>query len=277
MKADKGATNKKQIACAKDLLDDAARVRKVTEGAALAGYSQRKSCNIASDVTDDELRRNASHHGFMAQANYVVNIGVNLQQLKEFERAVSRLETEHGGGTMTKKFGNFSSNCKAKQRSLNTGPRGLDLTDKIVARGSGTEVACESTSVAVGGVSVGGGGTSLRKSPHPIFTSGINKIWGLVKGANARELHLNADKKDLTTEMKLSRKIAKKTSKKMRLGKDDHEYFVQCMLATDGVPLSQATLYENGDVMTKDGRTFCSQHAVKQFRNATDTDSEEDN
>ena len=68
-----------------------------------------------------------------------------------------------------------------------------------------------------------------------------------------------------------------KTSNKMRLDKDDHEYFVQCMLATDGVPLSQATLYENGDVMTKDGRTFCSQQAVKQFRNATDTDSEEDN
>ena len=81
------------------------------------------------------------------------------------------------------------------------------------------------------------------------------------------------DKKDLTSEMKLSRKIAKKSAKKMKLDKDDHEDFVQCMLATDGVSLSQATAYENGDVMTKDDRTFCSQQAVKQFRNATDTDS----
>jgi len=52
----------------------------------------------------------------------------------------------------------------------------------------------------------------------------------------------------------------------MKLDKDDHEDFVQCMLATDGVSLSQATAYENGDVMTKDGRTFCSQQAIKQFR-----------
>jgi shikimate 5-dehydrogenase len=49
------------------------------------------------------------------------------------------------------------------------------------------------------------------------------------------------------------------------------------MLATDGVSLSQATVYENGDVMTKDGHTFFSQQAIKQFRNATDTDPEEDN
>ena len=148
----------------------------------------------------------------------------------------------------------------------------MDLTDDIAARGSGTEVASGSASVAVGG-----GGTSLRKPPHPIFTLGFNKIWGRVKGANAHELHLNVDKKDCTSEMKLSRKIAKKSAKKMKLDKDDHEDFVQCMLATDGVSLIQATAYENGDVMTKDGRTFCSQRSIKQFSNSTDTYSEEDN
>jgi hypothetical protein len=41
---------------------------------------------------------------------------------------------------MTKKYGNLSSNRKAKQRSRNTGPWGLDLMDDIAARGSGTEV-----------------------------------------------------------------------------------------------------------------------------------------
>ena len=242
MKADEGSTNKKEIACAKDLLEDAARVQNVTEGAALAANScQRKSCNIASDVTDDELWRNTSHQGFIAQENYSVNTGVNLQQYTEFERAVSTLETKNGGGTMTKKYG----------KSRNTGPKVLDLTDDIAACGSGTVVASGSASALVGG-----GGTLLRKPPHPIFTSGFNKIRGCVKGANARELHLNVDKKDLTSEMKLSRKIAKKTAKKMKLDKDDNEDFVQCMLATDGISLSQATAHENGDVMTKDGRTF---------------------
>ena len=280
MKANDGVTKKKEIACAKDLLDDAARVRNVTEEAALAAnIYQRKSSNISSDVTDDELRRNATHQGFIAQANYVVNNDVNLRQYTEFERAVSILETEQGGGTMTRKYGNIADNRKAMQRSRNTGPRGLALMDDIATPGPGIEVASGSASVATGV-----GGTSLRKSPHPqldIFTlkttSGIDKIWSRSKGANARDLHLNVDKHNLTSDMKLSRKIAKKTAKKMKLEESGHEEIVRCMLATDGISLSQATAYENGDVTTKDGRTFCSQQAVKQFRNATDSDSDDDN
>ena len=102
---------------------------------------------------------------------------------------------------MTKKYGNVSNNPKANQRSRNTGPsRGLDLMDESAARGPGTEVASGSASVAAGN----GGTSSLYDRAQQLKkTSGINIIWICSKGANARDLHLNVDKKDLISDMKL--------------------------------------------------------------------------
>jgi hypothetical protein len=51
--------------------------------------------------------------------------GVNYQQLTEFEAAISMLEQDHGGSTMTSSGVNLSSSRAAKQRARNTGPLGL--------------------------------------------------------------------------------------------------------------------------------------------------------
>jgi hypothetical protein len=73
---------------------------------------------FASSVSDTYLRRIAAHQGFLSQANHVIRRGVNYQQLTEFEAAISTLEQDNGGSTMT-------SSRAAKQRARNTGPLGL--------------------------------------------------------------------------------------------------------------------------------------------------------
>ena len=85
---------------------------------------------------------------------------------------------------------------------------------------------------------------------------------------------MDVEKDDLTDPMKKSKKIAKKTAKKMKQDDGDHLDSVYCMLATDGIPLSQATAYEGGDVKNKHGGTFCSQRALRQYRNSNESDSD---
>ena len=80
---------------------------------------------IASSISDIYLRRNAAHQGFLSQANHVIRRGVNYQQLTEFEAAISTLEQDNGGSTMTSSGVNLSSSRAAKQRARNTGPLGL--------------------------------------------------------------------------------------------------------------------------------------------------------
>jgi hypothetical protein len=292
------------IARADNLLNDAARVRDLTAETSLAASQfQRKSGMIASDVSNEDLQRSAFAQSFLAQANYVTNAGFNLQQYEQLESAVSVLETQHGGATMTKN-GNVSGNRKAKQRSMNTGPEGLNLTDEIVAHGKRRGHGSVAAFACGGG---GGGGndvamSSSRKSPHingtsgggnvtlsgypkfDIFAplaaqskkrSGTDRIWGRTRGANARELHLDIAKDDLTSPMKKSKRVAKKTAKKMKQDDGDHLDSVHCMLATDGIPLSQATAYEEGDVRNKHGGTFCSQRALRQYRNSNESDSDD--
>ena len=86
---------------------------------------------------------------------------------------------------------------------------------------------------------------------------------------------MDIDKDDLTSPMKSSKKIAKKTAKKMKQDGADFADHVHCMLATDGIPLSQATAYEIGTVKNKNDLTFCSQRAVKQYRNSNDSDADD--
>ena len=294
MKATAGETKKKGIASANDLLNDAARVRDLTAETSLAASQfQRKSGMIASDVSNEDLQRSAFAQSFLAQANYVTKAGFNLQQYKQLESAVSVLETQHGGATMTKN-GNVSGNRKAKQRSMNTGPKGLNLTDEIVAHdsrhghgsvaafasggggGGGNDVTMSSSRKLphINGTSGGGNVMLSRHPPLDLFKpfaaqqktkSGADKIWDRTKVANARELHLDVDKNDLTSPMTKSKRIAKKTATKMKQDNGDHLDSVYCMLATDGIPLSQATAYEGGDVKNKHGGTFCSQLALRQY------------
>jgi hypothetical protein len=52
------------------------------------------------------------------------------------------------------------------------------------------------------------------------------------------------------------------------------DVIVQGLLATDGVNLSQATKYVEG--ATINGNNFCSQKAVKRYRNGFESDSDSD-
>jgi hypothetical protein len=104
----------------------------------------------------------------------------------------------------------------------------------------------------------------------------MKKIWDRAKGRNAKEKHMDTDKDDLTAEQKKQRKRARKTSKSMAKRDSSYENVVAEILATDGVPLSQATAYEKGSVSNQKGSKFYSQDALKQYRNGVETDSDDD-
>ena len=119
-------SKKKAVANARDLMDDAVRVRSLEYEAAFDLYSNERNAGmIASSVSDSYLHRNAAHQGFLSQANHVIRKGINYQQLTEFEAAISTLEQDNGGSTMTSSGVNLSSSRAAKQRARNTGPLGL--------------------------------------------------------------------------------------------------------------------------------------------------------
>jgi hypothetical protein len=109
-------SKKKAVAYARDLMDDAARVCSLEYEAAFDSYSNKRNAGmIASSVLDSYLHRNAAHQGFLSQANHVICKGVNYQQLTDFEAAISALEQDNGGLTMTSSGVNLSSSCAAKQ------------------------------------------------------------------------------------------------------------------------------------------------------------------
>lgn len=107
---------------------------------------------------------------------------------------------------------------------------------------------------------------------------GKAKIWKRTRNANERKKMMDVDKEDLDETQRRERKKAKKTSKSMAKREDmkKESSIVDGMLATDGVGLSQASAYEKGLVMNSKGLSFCSQRAVKQYRNGTETDSDDD-
>jgi hypothetical protein len=122
-------SKKKAVANARDLMDHAARVRTLKYDAACESFSnERDTGMIASSVSDTYLRRNAAHQGFISQANHVICKGVNYQQLTEFEAAISTLEQDNGGSTMT----------SSKQRARNTGPLGLLGVSLLAAEDTAT-------------------------------------------------------------------------------------------------------------------------------------------
>ena len=94
--------NKKAVASARDLMDNAARVRSLEYVAAFDSFTSKRNAGmIAASVSDTYLQRNAAHQGFLAQANHVVQRGLNYQQLTEFEAAILTLEQANCGSTMT--------------------------------------------------------------------------------------------------------------------------------------------------------------------------------
>ena len=83
-------------------MDDAARIRSLEYEVAFDSYSNKRDAGmIASFVSDSYLHRNAVHQWFLSQASHDIRKGVNYQQLTEFEAAISTLEQDYGGSTMT--------------------------------------------------------------------------------------------------------------------------------------------------------------------------------
>ena len=156
-------SKKKAVANARDLMDDAARVRTLEYDAACELLSNERDAGmIASSVSDTYLRRNAVHQGFISQANHVIRKGVNYQQLTEFEAAISTLEQDNGGSTMTSSGVNLSSSRAAKQRARNTGPLGLLgvslLADEDTATAAGGAGRASATAASAGRRHRGGSG-----------------------------------------------------------------------------------------------------------------------
>jgi hypothetical protein len=77
----------------------------------------------------------------------------------------------------------------------------------------------------------------------------------------------------VTEEQMNQRKAAKRTSKSMFKNEGNKKRIVRGILATDGVNLSQATEYAAGK--TINGNNFCSQKAVKRYRNGFESDSDD--
>ena len=110
-------SKKKAVVYARNLMDDAVKVRLLEYEAAYDLYSNKRNAGMiaSSSVSNSYLHRNAAHQGFLSQANNVICKGVNYQQLTEFEAAISTLEQDNGGSTMTSSGVNLSSSCAAKQ------------------------------------------------------------------------------------------------------------------------------------------------------------------
>ena len=99
---------------------------------------------------------------FISQANHVIRKGVKYQQLTEFEAAISTLEQDNGGSTMTSSGVNLSSLRAAKQRARNTGPLGLFgvslLADEDTATTAGGAGRASATAACAGRRPRGGSG-----------------------------------------------------------------------------------------------------------------------
>ncbi len=165
-------TQKKQqaVANARDLMDDAARVRELTNGATFNLYSTKREKGIAASVSNAYLQRYASH-----QANHIIHTGVNYQQLMEFESAISMVEQENSGSMMTSDGINLLSSHAAKQRARNTDSSGLLGASMLTA-----ESAAEAMGDSGRGMgSVGGGGqVSIAAEAVGYSGSSIRSIGG---------------------------------------------------------------------------------------------------
>ena len=102
------------------------------------------------------------------------------------------------------------------------------------------------------------------------------RIYQRMKHRNEKDKQMDKDKGELSKEEKKLRKKARKSSDSMRRHEGGHRDIVDGMIATVGISLSQASIYEKGGVVNSKGAKFCSQDAVKMYRNGTETDSDDE-
>jgi len=115
-----------QKVTAAKLLDNAARIRGMhCEVAYDIFLVKKQSGEIASAVPNEHLRTAALHEGFFGQATHLLSIGVNSDQLIEFEGAIREVEHQNGA-TWTATHGDMRCNSGGSsrigdQRGRNTG------------------------------------------------------------------------------------------------------------------------------------------------------------
>jgi len=109
------------VASARSLLDNAARVRSTAmEDAYECLLAKQSDGKIAADARDECLRFTAASEGWLSQANHLLHNGMTTGQYLELEGAISVVEKERGGSTMTAGYGNLSEVRAAQQRARNT-------------------------------------------------------------------------------------------------------------------------------------------------------------
>ncbi|KAL3777482.1 hypothetical protein ACHAWO_007352 [Cyclotella atomus] len=121
--------------------------------------------------------------------------------------------------------------------------------------------------------------TSATQVPKSIqFTTkkrpGLDRVYDRMVSRNERYKMMDKDKSELDSIQKKQRKTAKRTTEALRKSANQKREIVQGILATDGVQLSQASAYVDG--ATINDNNFCSQNAVKYFRNGYESDSSDD-
>jgi len=144
-KSNKSTKNALQAESARDLLRAATRVRDTAYEEYYKTLSSKKSKGkLAATVPDTVLRRTALSEGWLAQSNHLLHTGITTNQYIELEGAISALERQHGGSTMTTDYGNLSEDRAALQRSRNT--RIVDLSSSDERRGINRSSDRESSS-----------------------------------------------------------------------------------------------------------------------------------
>ena len=135
-----GATKiDKRAESARELLSASSRVREAAADDSYKTLASKKSRGmIAQSVANPILRRSAESEGWLAQSNHLLHNGVSTSQFLELEGAISAIERQNGGSTMTAEYGNLSDDRAAVQRSRNT--RIHDLPSSNERRGIGTSL-----------------------------------------------------------------------------------------------------------------------------------------
>jgi hypothetical protein len=269
---------------ASDFLDNAARLRQTEMCVIIDGFeAKKKSGAIPSSIPDGKIYAAAEQQATFAQANHIARANLNPRQMQEFERSFS--DAQHpNGSTWTAGYGNLSLNSEqissraAEQRSRNTG-----LAGTAAARASAGAVVLAPCNrekrpiLDIFSQNDEGNICSVISSKKK-KSSGLDRIWDRMYGANARDLNLHKPRAELSAAEKTARKTAKKTTAKMEAtvaaGLSNNR--VKEILACQRVPLSQGTDYLEGKVTDERGNNFCSQDALLMLRNQLDDNSSKD-
>ncbi len=109
------------VASARSLLDNAAGVHSIAmEGAYECLLAKQSDGEIAALARDKSIHFVAASEGWLSQANHLLHNGMSTDQYIKLEGAISVVEKEHGGSTMTAEYGNLSEVHAAQQRARNT-------------------------------------------------------------------------------------------------------------------------------------------------------------